>query len=185
MKPLALMLAHAVFALGLVAADDAAKRRVFELKGKVFDNNGQVGEVVLNATQVEDKDLAFLLAFPELSDLSLENTRVGDAGIVQCQGFQRLDGRQARQPGVIEPRALEVEPPQSATLNQQVEVRRLDRSIGEPDRNHSAGLVDPHTPAAGLQLLDQSIHAVSFLLDTTASCPFQIGQGIEAGGFAI
>ncbi|SVD48870.1 uncharacterized protein METZ01_LOCUS401724, partial [marine metagenome] len=57
---------------------------VAELGGKAFVSKGKVVEVVLNKTQLEDADLALLSAFPDLTDLSLESTRAGDAGMVHA-----------------------------------------------------------------------------------------------------
>ena len=53
------------------ASEKDAKRRVAELGGKVFLEKGVVTEVLLGGRQVDDEDLAALLAFPALTDLSL------------------------------------------------------------------------------------------------------------------
>ncbi|MFP6899628.1 MAG: hypothetical protein VCA36_01715, partial [Opitutales bacterium] len=74
MNTFAQTLIFAAFAYCASADEEATKQRLAELGGKTFVRKGQVVEVVLNKTQVEDKDLAALLAFPELTDLSLENT---------------------------------------------------------------------------------------------------------------
>ncbi|GIT30269.1 MAG: hypothetical protein Ct9H300mP1_23150 [Planctomycetaceae bacterium] len=108
-------------------------------------------------------------------------SRVGDAGVVYRQRLQ--DVMVARRDN---PASSSREPSRSsrrkiAALHQQIQVPLLDRSIDEPDRDQPAGLVDPHTPAPVLQLLGQAIHAVPFRVATTASPPFQIGQGTETG----
>ena len=83
--------AFLAFAFYACADEELAMQRVADLKGKTFATKGKVVEVVLNATQVEDKDLAALLTFPELADLSLENTRVGDAGMVHLAKLPKLE----------------------------------------------------------------------------------------------
>ena len=72
-------------------SSESSKRKVKELGGDLFFLKGKAVEIVLNKTQVEDKDLALLLAFPDLKDLSLENTRAGDAGMAHVAKLPGLE----------------------------------------------------------------------------------------------
>jgi internalin A len=91
MNPLFFVMACAVCSLGPVTDHDTAKRRIAEWKGKVFGDTEDVLEILLNSTQVEGKDLAILDAFPALTDLSLENTRVGDVGMTHVAKLSKLE----------------------------------------------------------------------------------------------
>ena len=73
----ALLFLSFVYFVFASASLELSKRRVSELGGRLFFEKGKVVEVVLNKTQVEDKDLALLEAFPHMRDLSLESTRSG------------------------------------------------------------------------------------------------------------
>jgi len=77
-------------AFGLTSSE-TSKRKVEELGGNLFFEKGKVVEVVLNKTQVEDKDLTLLEAFPHMRDLSLENTRIGNAGMVHAAKLPKLE----------------------------------------------------------------------------------------------
>ncbi len=68
-----------------------SKRKVKELGGELFFENGKVIEVVLNKTQLEDNDLTLLDGFPHLRDVSLENTRTGNAGMVYAAKLPQLE----------------------------------------------------------------------------------------------
>src|SRR5438093_6158158 len=52
------------------------------LGARVFIQGGRVVEVNLDRTKVADADLRLVSGFPEITDLSLEETHVGDAGMI-------------------------------------------------------------------------------------------------------
>ncbi|MGE4550356.1 MAG: hypothetical protein AAEJ57_03125, partial [Opitutales bacterium] len=91
MRTFGKLLIFAALALYAGADEESAKRRVTELGGKTFVRKGEVVEVVLNGAPVEDKGLAALLAFPALTDLSLENTRAGDADMAHLAKLPKLE----------------------------------------------------------------------------------------------
>ena len=83
---LSLLFFHFVF-----ADEQSARRKVTELGGKTLLAKGRVVEVVLNKSQLDDADLALLSAFPDLTDLSLENTRASDVAMVYVAKLAKLE----------------------------------------------------------------------------------------------
>ena len=57
----------------------------------VFVRNGQVNEVSANRTKLEDAQLPLLAGFTQMTDLSLEATRITDEGVVHLRHLQQLE----------------------------------------------------------------------------------------------
>ena len=61
------------------------------LGGEVFKESGRVVEVNLGRTHVGDQDLSFVGLLADVTDLSLEQTQVGDPGIVYLERLVKLE----------------------------------------------------------------------------------------------
>ena len=64
---------------GSVAADEADELR--KLGAGVFTTAGEVTEINLNRSKITDAQLKLVAAFPKLTDLSLEQTKVTGKGL--------------------------------------------------------------------------------------------------------
>ena len=75
------------------AGEHQASARLKQLGAHVFTNrSGTVIEVTLNNNpRISDGDLELLNAFSDLADLSLENTKISDAGIQRLKKCQKLE----------------------------------------------------------------------------------------------
>ena len=86
---LTMVVAYACVAFGvgrgpLLAIPSDQQQQVAEVRrlgGTVFERDGSVVEVNLNRTNVKDQDLDHLSAFTAMTDLSLEETAIGDDGL--------------------------------------------------------------------------------------------------------
>ena len=63
---------------------------VQRLGGHLFFGRGEVVEIVLNQTAVQDADLQHISGLSQLTDLSLEATGIGDAGLVHTARLKNL-----------------------------------------------------------------------------------------------
>jgi hypothetical protein len=85
-----LVLLIGVFAVGTIGQDRLdSKEAETKLKalGALIDKDLRTHEVIevrLNNKSVTDNDLRWLVPFQQISDLSLENTLIGDAALVDC-----------------------------------------------------------------------------------------------------
>jgi len=66
-------------------------QRIEMIGGTVFRRDGRVVEVLLNRREATDEHMSAIAAFKGLTDLSLEETAVGDAGMERISGLQRLE----------------------------------------------------------------------------------------------
>ena len=66
-------------------------RRLRRLGATVFLRGDEVVEVNANRTPITDEDLEAIADFTRLTDLSLEGTRIGDAGLVHLRKLQKLE----------------------------------------------------------------------------------------------
>jgi hypothetical protein len=80
--------AHVLRSPGSDQAQRVADLR--RLGGTVFERDGAVVEVNLNRSRVEDRDLDRLAGFTAMTDLSLEETAIGDAGLRRLAGLKNL-----------------------------------------------------------------------------------------------
>jgi len=62
-----------------------------QLGATVFTQGDYVIEVNANRTKIADKDLALVSEFTQMTDLSLENTTIGDAGLVHLRNLRKLE----------------------------------------------------------------------------------------------
>ena len=72
-----------------VQADEADKLRA--LGGGVFTKGGVVAEIYLNRSKITDDQLKLVASFEKLTDLSLEQTEIGDAGLEHLTGLAKLE----------------------------------------------------------------------------------------------
>ena len=70
-------------------ADDADKLRA--IGGGVFTKGGVVAEINLNRSKISDDQLKLVAGFEHLTDLSLEQTKIGDTGLAHLTGLAKLE----------------------------------------------------------------------------------------------
>ncbi|MBI4601897.1 MAG: sulfatase-like hydrolase/transferase [Planctomycetes bacterium] len=70
---------------------ERAAKRVEDLGGRVFRKDGRIVEVVLNRRDVPDEALRLIGELEDLTDLSLEETSVGDAGAGHLAALEKLE----------------------------------------------------------------------------------------------
>ena len=71
--------------------DQQRVKQLKQLGATVFSQQGEVVEVNANRTKITDQDLALLADFTQMTDLSLEKTTIGDAGIAHLGNLRRLE----------------------------------------------------------------------------------------------
>ena len=62
-----------------------------QLGATVFLQRGQVSEVAANRSEINDSQMPLVASFSRMTDLSLEATSIGDAGIVHLRHLQHLE----------------------------------------------------------------------------------------------
>ena len=66
-------------------------RRLKKLGVSVFTRGNDVVEVNANRTTIEDQDIALVSGFRQMTDLSLEETVIGNTGLIQLRHLQKLE----------------------------------------------------------------------------------------------
>jgi hypothetical protein len=85
--------------------------RVQQLKvlgATVFTRGDDIVELLANRTKITDKDLALVSEFAQLTDLSLEETAIGDAGLVHLRNLQKLEWLNLYRSRIGDPALMEV-----------------------------------------------------------------------------